>query len=94
MIPAVVKNEKQYKECLDRIDYLMQSDPEPASEPGQELEILAALVEDYESNRFKFSLPGVIDAVLFRMKETCLRQKNPLPSIERSLNKSRNCGSA
>ena len=72
MIPAVVKNEKQYKECLDRIDYLMQSDPEPDSEPGQELEILAALVEDYESNRFKFSLPGVIDAVLFRMKETCL----------------------
>lgn len=83
MSPGVVKTEKQYKECLNRIDYLMQSDPEPDSEPGQELEILAALVEDYESNRFKFSLPGVIDAVLFRMKETCLRQKNSLPSINR-----------
>ena len=50
MSPGVVKTEKQYKECLNRIDYLMQSDPEPDSEPGQELEILTSLVEDYESN--------------------------------------------
>ena len=94
MIHGVVKNEKQYKECLNRIDYLMQSDPEPDSEPGQELETLASLVEDYESKRFKFSLPGIIDAVLFRMKESGLRQKNSIPVIECSPNKSRNCGSA
>ena len=88
MISGAVKNEKQYKECLNRIDYLMQSDPEPASEPGQELETLVSLVEDYESEQFKFSLPGMIDTVLFRIQETVLRQKNSTVVSERSLNKS------
>ena len=59
MNTGVVKNEKQYKECLNRIDYLMKSDPEPDSESGQELESLVALVEDYESKQFKFSVPGM-----------------------------------
>ena len=94
MISGVVKNEKQYKECLNRIDYLMQSDPEPDSEPGQELETLVSLVEDYESKQFKFSLPGMIDTVLFRMQETVRRQKNSTPVSERSLNKSHDCESA
>ena len=94
MNTGVVKNEKQYKECLNRIDYLMKSDPEPDSEAGQELESLAALVEDYESKQFQFSVPGIIDTVLFRMQETVLRQKNSAPVSERSLNKSHNCESA
>ena len=94
MNPGVVKNEKQYKECLNRIDYLMKSDPEPDSEPGQELETLVALVGDYESKQFKFSVPGVIDTVLFRMQETVFRQKNSSPVSERSLNKSHKCKSA
>ena len=70
---------------------LMQSDPEPESGPGQELEALVTLVEDYESKRFKLSLAGVIDTVLFRMKEAGLRQKNSEPF---SLKKRRNCESA
>ena len=81
MNPGAIENETQYNECLNRIDCLMQSDPEPDSGPGQELEALVTLVEDYESKRFKFSLPGVIDTVLFRMKEAGLRQKNSEPVI-------------
>lgn len=81
MNPGAIENEKQYNECLNRIDCLMLSDPEPDSGPGQELETLVNLVEDYESRRFKFSLPGVVDTVLFRMKEAGLRHKKSEPAI-------------
>lgn len=81
MTPGAIKNEKQYNECLNRIDCLMQSDPEPDSGPGQELDALVTLVENYESKRFKFSLPDIIDTALFRMKEAGLRQKKSEPFI-------------
>jgi HTH-type transcriptional regulator / antitoxin HigA len=47
MIPKIVKNENDYKAALDRINELM--DAEPGTPEGDELELLAMLVELYEN---------------------------------------------
>ncbi len=49
--------------------------PAPAA-LGARLELLAKLVEDYEKIRFPFEKPDPIDAIVFRMEQQGLRQKD------------------
>jgi len=56
-------------------------DPDPESAQGVRLELLAKLVEDYETVRFAFAKPDPIDAILFRMEQQGLRQKDIAPML-------------
>ena len=54
----------------------MALDPDLESTDGVRLELLAKLVEDYEKSRFAFAKPDPIDAIVFRMEQRGLRQKD------------------
>ena len=76
MEPRIIKTEEQYRRYLSEVERLAAQDPDPASGKGGRLELLAKLVEDYEKARFKFRKPGPVEAILFRMQEQGLRQKD------------------
>jgi HTH-type transcriptional regulator/antitoxin HigA len=72
----IIKTDEQYQEYLNEVGRLAAEDPDPASAEGARLELLAKLVEDYEKGRFPFSKPDPVDALLFRMEQQNLRQKD------------------
>jgi len=76
MEPRIIKTEKHYRASLAEVERLAALDPNPESPDGARLELLAKLVEDYERERYKFAKPDPVDAILFRMEEQGLRQKD------------------
>ncbi len=76
MEPRIIKTEEQYRRYLSEVERLAAQDPDSASGDGGRLELLAKLVEDYEKARFTFRKPGPVEAILFRMEEQGLRQKD------------------
>ncbi len=56
-----------------RIDVLM--DAEPGTEEGDELDVLATLVEAYERNNFPIESPDPVAAILFRMEQMGIDRK-------------------
>jgi HTH-type transcriptional regulator/antitoxin HigA len=76
MEPRIIKTDEQYRHALEEVERLAAEDPDSDSAEGARLELLAKLVEDYEKARFKFRKPGPVEAILFRMEEQGLRQKD------------------
>ncbi|MCX5829686.1 MAG: ImmA/IrrE family metallo-endopeptidase [Deltaproteobacteria bacterium] len=79
MVPKIIKNESDYEAALDRINALM--DAEPRTPAGDELELLATLVELYENKVHPVDLPDPIGAIKFRMEQQNLTQKDLIPWI-------------
>jgi len=67
-----IKTEEDYKTTLTRIEALWEA--EPNTKKGDELSILAILVENYESEKFKMLPPDPIEAIKFRMEQTGLNK--------------------
>jgi HTH-type transcriptional regulator/antitoxin HigA len=76
MEPRIIKTEEQYRRYLDEVAHIAASDPDPNTDEGARLELLAKLVEDYEKSRFRFAQPDPVEAILFRMEQQGLRQKD------------------
>lgn len=76
MEPRIIKGNKQYRNYLAEVERLAVSDPDIDSADGARLELLAKLVEDYERDRFAIPRPDPIDAIVFRMEQQGLRQKD------------------
>src|SRR5215217_6178367 len=72
----IIKTEEQYRSYLAEVDRLAADDPASGTGDGDRLELLAKLIEDYEKERFKFRRPDPVEAILFRMHERGLRQKD------------------
>ncbi len=81
MEPRIIKTQEQYKAYLAEVEKLAGEDPAPGTPAGDRLELLAKLVEDYEKERFAFQRPNPISAILFRMEEQGLRQKDLAPLL-------------
>ncbi len=81
MEPKIIKTDEQYRACLAEVERLASEDPLPGTADGDRLELLAKLVEDYEKGRFSFNRPDPVDAILFRMEEQGLRQKDIAPLL-------------
>lgn len=76
MEPRIVKTTKQHRLYLAEVERLAARDPAPDSREGARLELLAKLVEDYEKERFRFDKPDPVEAIVFRMEQQGLRQKD------------------
>jgi HTH-type transcriptional regulator/antitoxin HigA len=72
----IIKTDEQYRQFQAEVARLAGEDPEPDSEAGARLEVLAKLVEDYEKVVFPFDKPDPVTAILFRMEQQGLRQKD------------------
>lgn len=77
-----VRTEEQYRQALQRIDALM--DAEENTPEGDELDVLATLVEAYESRHFPIGLPDPVEAIKFHMEQNGLTPKDLTPYIGRT----------
>ena len=66
--------EKEYDQALNRLNDIFDSTPESAD--GQEAELLALLIEEYEGQHHQIEAPDPITAIKIRMEELNLRQKD------------------
>lgn len=67
-----IKNEKDYELSLKRIDEIF--DALPGTKEGDELEILALVIEDYENKNYPIDPPDPIEAIKFRMEQMGMKQ--------------------
>lgn len=79
--PRIIKTDEQHRLFLAEVERLATRDVDPESAQGLRLELLAKLVEDYEKTRFAFAKPDPIDAILFRMEQQGLKQKDIAPYL-------------
>jgi HTH-type transcriptional regulator/antitoxin HigA len=63
----LIKNNKDYRKALKRVEKLW--DAKPNSKEGDELDILATLIEKYEERRFMIAAPDPVEAIRFRMEQ-------------------------
>ena len=68
-----IKTIDDYRAALSRIEALM--DATPGTKAGDELDILATLVEAYERKHFPIDAPDPVAAILFRMEQLGLDRK-------------------
>ena len=73
MVIHPIKTKDDYKHALSRIDALM--DALTDTEEGDELDVLATLVEAYEQNNFPIETPDPVGAILFRMEQMGIDRK-------------------
>jgi HTH-type transcriptional regulator/antitoxin HigA len=76
-----IRNAKDHKAALRELSAYFDHEPEPGSEDGDRFEILATLVEAYETRHFPIKAPDPIEAIRFRMEQGGLTVKDLVSSI-------------
>jgi HTH-type transcriptional regulator/antitoxin HigA len=74
-----IRTEADYEAALARIDAVM--DATPGTPEGDELDVLADLVEHYEEKHVPMGLPSPVAAIEFRMEQAGLSQRDLVPLI-------------
>lgn len=74
-----IRTEDDYAATLARIEELM--DAEPDSPEANELDVLADLVEHYESKTAPLGFPTPLAAIKFRMEQAGLKPRDLIPYI-------------
>lgn len=62
-----IKNDNDYKAALNRLALIFDS--KKGTKNGDELEVLAILIEKFEDEHFPIGLPDPIEAIKFRMEQ-------------------------
>ena len=76
-----IRTKADYKRALREVSAYFDNEPEPGSDDGDRFEILATLVEAYESKHFPIEAPDPIEAIRFRLEQGGLTVKDLVPSI-------------
>lgn len=79
MKPKLIKTKADYRAALARIEEIFDAVPNTAA--GDELELLTALVEIYETKAFPIDLPDPLTAIRFRMEQQGLKPMDLVPFI-------------
>jgi HTH-type transcriptional regulator/antitoxin HigA len=74
-----IKTRRDYKKALTRLKTII--DAEAGTDPGDELEVLATLVDVYEQEHFPIGAADPVEAILFRMDQEGLTRKDLEPFI-------------
>ncbi len=69
-----IHTEEAYESALERVASLM--DAKPGTPEFDEIEVLSALIENYEAKHYPIDAPDPIEAIKFRMEQEGLRQKD------------------
>ena len=72
----IIKTEKDYQAAMSRLSDLMSRDPNPGSKDGDELELLALVVQDFERKTVPPVKADPIESILFRMDQMGLNRKD------------------
>ncbi len=69
-----IKTEEDYKNALNRIEEIWGAKKDTAE--GDELDLLATLVEAYEIENYSVTPPDPVEAIIFRMEQMGLTEKD------------------
>ncbi len=69
-----IKNVKNYKESLKRVEILWNA--KKNTQAGDELEILSTLIEAYERKHYLILPPDPVEAIRFRLDQMGYEQKD------------------
>ena len=73
MILKLIKTEAEHMEAMKRLSELM--DALPNTPEGDELVLLAMLIQAYESEKYPLPPPNPIEAIKFRMDQSNLKTR-------------------
>ena len=74
-----IRNQADYQKALVRLEVIF--DAKRGTEDGDELEILAMVIDNYENENFPIGMPDPIAAINFRMEQMGLKQKDLVEMI-------------
>jgi HTH-type transcriptional regulator / antitoxin HigA len=74
-----IRTESDHDKAITRINELMSA--APGSSEGDELDVLAILVEAYEAKHHRVEAPDPVSAIQFRMEQQGLTRKDLEPLI-------------
>lgn len=77
----VIRTESQYDDALERVYGLLQLAPATGSEAGNELDVLATLIELYEAVHHPMTASDPVSVVRSKMQQLGLRQADLIPYI-------------
>ena len=72
----IIRDELQYAALLEQAKELALSDPMPGSRDAERLAVISVLLEKFEEARFKFEAPDPIEAIVYRLAELGMKQKD------------------
>ena len=67
MKAKVIKTEEEYNQALKRLEVIFDAPADSAE--GDEAELLAVLIENYEDEHYPIDAPDPIEAIKFRMEQ-------------------------
>lgn len=70
----LITTEKEYDKALNRLNEIFDADT--TSKEGQEADVLALLIEEYEDKHYSIDSPDPITAIRIRMEELEIKQKD------------------
>ena len=74
-----IRNSNDHESALKRIEVLMSS--QNGTTDGDELDVLATLVDAYEKKHFSIDSPDPIEAIKFRMEQMGMSRKDLEPFL-------------
>ena len=74
-----IKSKKDYQNALSRLEEIFDS--RPGTSEGDELDILALLIERYETEHYPIEAPDPIEAIKFRMEQMGLKKTDISPLL-------------
>lgn len=72
----IIRDELQYAALLEQAKELALSDPILGSRDAERLAVISVLLERFEESRFKFEGPDPIEAIVYRLAELGMKQKD------------------
>ena len=79
MTAKLIKTKQEYRTALRRVEEIM--DARPGTAEGDELELLAAIIEIYEEKHAPVPPPDPIEAIRFRMEQEDLQPRDLIPLL-------------
>lgn len=77
----IIKTQEEHTQALARVYELIQKNVIPNTPEGDELELLALLVENYEKKVFPLPKPNPLNAIKFRMEQLGVSKEELLASF-------------
>ena len=78
---TLIKTEQEYNAILEKINSLMDMDPDSDSQNGKKLNYLVLLIKEYEKDLKINEIPDPLEAIKFRMEQQNLTQRDLIPYI-------------
>ncbi len=77
----LIKSQQEYEDALASLEILMDLDPPAGSSDADRIEVLALLIQDYESKTFPLDKAEPVEAIRFRMEQQQLSPRDLVPYL-------------